>query len=249
MPAGASLPPAARELLAVTGLARRFRGVKAIDGVDLSLREGEALGLIGPNGAGKSTLFRLITGLLEPDAGTIIYNGEDLAGVAPEDRYRRGLAWSFQHARCFPSLTVRDHVRLARSHKPAASPAPSGEADRWLAEVDLVGRAGSVVTTLSLAERKLLDYARAACSEPRLLLLDEPFAGLGREQSAVLAHAVGTARRRGVTVLIVEHRLPELLELVDEIAVLADGAIIYRGAPGDALRARPVLQAYFGVES
>lgn len=235
-------------ILTVSGLVRHFRGVRAIDGVDLDLGEGQCLGLIGPNGAGKSTLFRMMTGLLKADAGTILFRGRDVTSLSSEDRYRLGLAWSFQHPRCFPTLTPREHLEIARAHRATDSVEAPDDVDKWLAAVGLLDHADTAVGHLSIAERKLLDFARAASSHPRLLLLDEPFASLSREQARRIADAAAAVCRRGATLVVIEHRLPELLELVDEIAVLADGRMIHRGPPAEALRAPEVLNAYFGIQ-
>jgi len=235
-------------LLTISDVARHFGGVRAIDGVNLELFEGQCLGLIGPNGAGKSTLFRLLAGLLDADRGTILFGGVNLSRLSPEERYRAGLAWSFQHPRCFPTLTLRQHMEIGLLHSASKASPNQESAERGLAAVGLLDRADCHAAELSLAERKLLDFARAACADPQVLLLDEPFASLSGEQSQRIVDAIRVAKRRGTTVLVVEHRLPELFNLVDELAVLANGEIIYRGPPQEALETPIVLKAYFGVE-
>ncbi len=234
-------------ILALTSVVRHFRGLRAIDGVDLVLQQGECLGLIGPNGAGKSTLFRLITGLLEADSGRIELQGRSLAGLPPERRFRLGLAWAFQHARCFPTLSAQEHleVTLGGARGSAAGDVAAG----WLDQVGLSAFAGEPAAGLSLSQRKLLDFARASCTDPAVLLLDEPFAGLAENEAGLLGACIDRVKRRGTTVLLVEHRLPELLEVVQEIAVLAGGKIIARGESHATLRSPDVLRAYFGVEN
>jgi len=234
-------------ILEVSGLVHHFRGARALDGVDLRLRRGESLGLIGPNGAGKSTLFRGITGLLKLDGGRIVFDGTDLGGKSVEQRYQLGIGWAFQHPRCFPSLTVHQHLALALEGASVERSDPGAEED-WLRRVGLRERAGEYASHLSLAERKLLDVARAACGAPDLLLLDEPFAGLGAREAQLLGVALAALRSAGVSLILIEHRIAELLEQVQQIAVLAAGRIIHRGPARLALRSPNVLQAYFGVD-
>jgi branched-chain amino acid transport system ATP-binding protein len=236
-------------ILTLERIVRHFRGVHAINGVNLDLTQGECLGLIGPNGAGKSTLFRIVAGLLEADSGRILLAGRDVAGLAPETRFRRGLGWAFQHARCFPSLTARQHLEVALAGAGRVGGAAEAAAGAWLQRLGLGERADRPAGRLSLAERKLLDFARAVCHQPRVLLLDEPFAGLSREEAVLLGRCLAGIKAEGATVLLVEHRLAELVQVVDEIAVLAGGRIIHRGAPEETLKAPAVLRAYFGVEN
>ncbi len=234
-------------ILALSGLRRHFRGVKAIDGVDLELRQGECLGLIGPNGAGKSTLFRMVVGLLAADTGHILLQGRDITRLAPEARFDLGVAWAFQHARCFPSLTPRQHLAIALAGARSRPLAGRAALEAWLERLALRELADRPAAMLSLAERKLLDFARAACCAPAVLLLDEPFAGLDAGDAALVIAAIASLRAGGTTILLVEHRLAELLEVADEIAVLAAGRLLCRGEPRETLAAPEVLRAYFGV--
>jgi len=229
-------------LLTLAGLRRHFQGVRAIDGVDLVVEEGRCLGLIGPNGAGKSTLFALVAGLLEADAGQVLLAGREVSGVAPERRVRLGLGWSFLHAPCYPDLTVRQHLEVAD-----AQAEPEGF-DAHLEGYGLASLAERPARDLSLAERKLLDIARATWRKPRLLLLDEPFAGLGEGQAGRLQGVLRRLREQGVTFVVIEHRLAELLTVAEEIAVLAAGRIIHRGAPRETLESPQVLRSYFGID-
>jgi len=238
-------------MLELVGLVRHFRGIRAVDGVDLALEEGLSLGLIGPNGAGKSTLVGLLAGLLTPDAGVIRLAGRDLTSLPPEKRFHRGIAWSFQHARHFASLTVRQHLDLVLSNRASGTGSTilgrRKAADQWLADLGLDKEGGRPVSDLSMAHRKLLDFARAACTRPALLLLDEPLAGLSSAQAERIERSVRRLREQGSTLLIIEHRIRELLPMVDELAVLSRGVIIHRGTPRATLAAPEVVHAYFAL--
>lgn len=231
-------------VLHVAGLRRHFRGVRAIDGVDLELAERHSLGLIGPNGAGKSTLFRLVTGLLEADAGQIVLSGRDVTRLPPEERVRQGLGWTFQHTRYYPDLTVRQHLEAAWT-----ASAPSRDAmESCLGALELLDQAEHPAYTLTLSQRKLLDVARATWAAPEVLLLDEPFAGLGKSEAELLQRFLADLKRSGTALLVIEHRLERLFEVVADVAVLAAGRIIHRGSPRETLESPPVLRTYFGNE-
>ena len=222
---------------------RSFGGVKAVDGVDLVLAEGESRALVGPNGCGKTTLFELITGALRPDAGRIVLDGADITGLAPHAIARRGVGRKFQVPALFDSLTVTDHLDIGcwRSNGRGAAAATI------LARIGLGSRAGSLASTLSHGERQWLAIGMALSGAPRLLLLDEPTAGMTESETSAtvdLIHEVTAGG--GVSVVVIEHDLGFLGRIGFPVAVMARGRIVRVGSYAD-VRADSAVQAlYFG---
>lgn len=234
------------ELLVLSGLSRSFGGLHAVDAVDLQLQAGAALGLIGPNGAGKSTLLQLVTGLLPATSGTVTFRGRDVTRLPAEERVRMGMGRGFQHARCFPRLTVSEHLQLAASHLPRTTGVPRQSSFESLRRFGLEAFADRPAHTLSVVQLKLLDLARATCHGPSLLLLDEPFAGAGEHETSHLSAAIESVRAQGTALLVIEHRLSQMVPLVDELAVMVAGRLVARGEPDSVLRDDAVLAAYMG---
>jgi branched-chain amino acid transport system ATP-binding protein len=245
----------AEPLLETRGLVKRFGGVLASDHVDLAVTAGEIHAVIGPNGAGKTTLVAEIAGELTPDEGVIRFAGEDVTRVPVHARSARGLARSFQVTSIFPELTALDNValavqahagssfrfwRAARTERALRDPARA-----VLEEVGLGTRAGVVAASLSHGEQRQLEIAMALATGPRLLLLDEPMAGMGREESTRMVDLL--KRLRGErTMLLVEHDMDAVWALADRISVLVYGKIIATGSPA-AIRANAdVARAYLG---
>jgi branched-chain amino acid transport system ATP-binding protein len=248
----------AEVLLEIDGLTKRFGGVVASDSISFGLAPGELHAIIGPNGAGKTTLIAQLTGEIAPDAGEIRFDGRDITALPVYRRSRLGLARSFQITSLFPEFTALDNVALAvqahAGHSFRFWRDARGEAalrDPARAALDRVGlaeRAGMLVADLSHGERRQLEIAMALATAPRLLLLDEPLAGMGPEESARL---VETLRRlkTGITILLIEHDMDAVFALADRISVLVYGRIIASGAP-EAIRADAVVrQAYLGDNS
>ena len=245
----------AEVLLEIEDLTKRFGGVIAADGISLTLPPGELHAIIGPNGAGKSTLIAQVTGEIAPDGGRIRFDGADVTTVPAYRRSQLGLARSFQVTTLFPDFTALDNValsvqahsghsfrfwRAARSEKQLRDPAKAA-----LQRVGLVERASSLVADLSHGERRQLEIAMALAARPRLLLLDEPMAGMGPEESTRLVQLL-QALKREVTVLLIEHDMDAVFALADRISVLVYGRIIATGGPA-AIRADPtVREAYLG---
>jgi branched-chain amino acid transport system ATP-binding protein len=234
-------------LLEVNGLTKRFRGVTALDGVSLGMEAGEAVGVIGPNGAGKTTLYNVISGFVAADAGSVRLRGEEIAGLSPHRVVAKGLARTFQIPRPFRQLSVAAHLEVVR---------PAGEAkagrDRAAAGavLDLVGlgdKAGEPAGTLSQGELKRLEVARALAARPALLLLDEPFAGLGPAEIPGLSALLRRLQGEGMTLLIIEHKLRELMALVQRVVVLDYGSVIAQGPPEAIVRDPRVLASYLGT--
>jgi branched-chain amino acid transport system ATP-binding protein len=244
-------------LLAITGLAKSFGGVRATDGVDLTVEPDEVHALIGPNGAGKTTLIAQLSGLVEPDAGAIRFAGRDITGLAAHARAHAGLARSFQITSLLSGMTALENVALAvqardghsyRFWRPAAGDGRlSQPALAALAQVGIAGRADVAVGALSHGERRQLEIAMALASRPRLLLLDEPMAGMGPEESArmidILKGLKGTT-----AMLLVEHDMDAVFALADRISVLVYGKAIASGAPADIRANAAVKRAYLGEE-
>jgi branched-chain amino acid transport system ATP-binding protein len=244
-------------LLAVRGLCKRFGGLVASDGVDLDVAEGETLALIGPNGAGKTTLIAQLSGDLAPDAGVIRFAGEDITALPAPARSHRGLARSFQITSIFGDFTALDNVALAvqahaghsfRFWRPARAERALREPARAaLEQVGLGGRAEAVAGALAHGEQRQLEIAMALATRPRLLLLDEPVAGMGPDESQRMVELLRALRARH-TVVLVEHDMDVVWALADRISVMVDGRVIATGAPEAIRENAEVRRAYLGEQ-
>jgi branched-chain amino acid transport system ATP-binding protein len=241
------------EILRCTGLVRRFGALRAVDGVDLSVPAGARYALIGPNGAGKSTLFRLVTGGLRATAGTVWFDGQDLTRLPEQRRARLGIGQTFQHSRLFPALTAAQNVALGAQRRWARPwvPVPrraawAARADRLLADVGLTGRADVRADALSYGECRQLEVAVALATDPRLLLLDEPGAGMSPAESARLLRLLH-ALPAEVTVLFVEHDLDLVFQLATQVTVLHLGRVLMTGTPSEVRESAQVQEAYLGT--
>ena len=244
-------------ILQVRALTKRFGGLVASDGITLDVAEGETLAVIGPNGAGKTTLIGQLSGNLRPDTGTVRFAGEDVTALGAPARSQRGLARSFQVTSIFRDFTALDNVALAvqahaghsfRFWRAARAEATLREPARAiLAQVGLGPRADVIAGTLAHGEQRQLEIAMALATRPRLLLLDEPVAGMGAEESQRMVQLLRTLRGRH-TIVLVEHDMDVVFALADRISVLVYGRVIASGAP-KAIRLDPeVRRAYLGEE-
>ncbi len=242
-------------ILKVTALAKRFGGLQALGGVELSVAAGEFRAIIGPNGAGKSTFFNTITGLLRPDSGRVIFEGRDVAGSAPHLLVRQGMGRTFQITSVFPDLSVQENLQVALlaharrnwSIWPAAGQLQTDRAHELLHLVGLTGDAGVAAGTLAHGDQKRLELAIALAGEPRLLLLDEPTAGMGaqeRIESISLVHRVAT--RLGVACVFTEHDMAVVFAVADNISVLHQGRVLAEGSPAEVRASPQVQQVYLG---
>lgn len=248
-------------LLETHGLTRRYSGLVAVDGVNLSIPEGGVHAVIGPNGAGKTTLFNLISGLVTPSEGRIVLGGTDVTRLPPYRRAALGMARTFQNIRIFGAMTVLEnvltglHPRMTASLFAIVTRLPTFRAEereavaRARAALDLVGladRADLPASGLAYGDQRRLEIARAMAQGPRLLLLDEPAAGMNPAETIALAELVRTIAARGTTVLLVEHDMGFVMGLSDSVAVLNFGRQIFAGTPA-GVRADPaVVEAYLG---
>jgi neutral amino acid transport system ATP-binding protein len=240
-------------LLEVAGLTKRFGGVHAVDDCSLSVLEGTITALIGPNGSGKTTLFNLVTGYLPPDAGTIRFAGKPVPRPDPIRLYRLGLTRTFQQARVFARLTVRDNLLAAvplgaraflRNRTPAVD---SRRAEEVLDQFGLLGLADALAGELSFGQRKLLEFATVLMSRPRLVLLDEPTSGVNPIMVETMERHIRTLHAAGLTFLIVEHDMSLVMRLCDPVIVIDHGSTVMEGGPGEVQADRRVLDAYLGT--
>lgn len=235
-----------KPLLHVEGVSKHFAGLVAVNQVTLELAEGEILGLIGPNGAGKSTLFNIISGSLVPTAGSVYFDGQEITGMAPHRVCKLGIARTFQIARPFSRLSVVDNAKVGAflRHRDAAR-----AEKRALDVLDFIGLRESArqpASNLTTAGRKRLELARALCTEPRVLLLDEVMAGLTATESSQIVDLIREIRDTGVTILVIEHVMKAIMRLSDRIAVLHHGELIAVDTPQRVASDERVIEAYLG---
>ena len=240
-------------LLEVQGLTKAFGGVTAVDDCSFAVERGSITGLIGPNGSGKTTVFNLITGYLPADSGRILFDGEEVRRPHPARLYRDGLCRTFQQARVFPDLTVTENLVIAAGHSrrdlfaPRVSPSDRQRARELLAEFGLAELAGLTAAKLSYGQRKLLEFAAVLMSKPKLVLLDEPTAGVNPVLIETMERHIRARHAAGTTFLIVEHDMALVMRLCNPVIVLDRGAPIMAGTPADVQRDRLVLDAYLGA--
>jgi branched-chain amino acid transport system ATP-binding protein len=242
-------------LLEVRGVCKAFGGVVAAKDVSFSLAAGELLALIGPNGAGKTTTFNIVGGQLAPDAGNVVLNGKDVSRLTPREKFRRGIGRTFQVAQTFPSMTLSENIQMALiSHRgrtqslvPAARALFRDDAMAILAHVGMADAADRPCSTLAYGDVKRVELAIALASEPKLLLMDEPTAGMApKERAALMGLVARIARERRIGVLFTEHDMPAVFAHADRILVLMRGEFIAGGTPEEVRGNARVKQVYLG---
>jgi len=236
-------------LLEVTQLNKHFGGLHAVKNVSLAVERGEVVGILGPNGAGKTTVYNLLTGFIAPDPGArIVFQGESVLGLAPYRIAALGISRTFQLCRPFVGLSVLENVVVGALGAKESKGADIETRGRLLlAQVGLSGKEGVPVEVLSYGDQRRLEIARALAAKPALLLLDEPFAGLGSAEIADLSALIRKVHAdEGLTVVLIEHKLREFMRLVDRVVALDFGEIIAEGRPDDIVRHPAVIEAYIG---
>jgi branched-chain amino acid transport system ATP-binding protein len=246
-------------LLEVTAVSKEFDGLRALDGVSFSAEGGEILGIIGPNGAGKTTLFNLVSGLYSPTSGEINFQGKSILRLKPHQISRLGIGRTFQIVRPFSNMDVEMNVLVAIGHRfypslwessgPFRQPEILEEVERFIDRAGLRSYTKQLAKNLPLGIKKRLEIARALALKPRLLLLDEPSAGLRFEESAELMDLIRQVRDQDIGVLLIEHNMQVVMDLCERIVVLDHGSKIAEGPP-EKIRSNPqVIQAYLGKET
>ena len=244
-------------LLECRGLVRRFGALVAVDGIDLAVEPGEIRAVIGPNGAGKSTVFNLITSVLKPSAGQVIFAGEDITGMPVHEVAQKGIARTFQLCHIFPALTVRENVRIAAQARDGRRwqflgggrvlNRSASAADEAIARMRLTRMADATAAMLSHGDQRLLEIAMAIAQKPRLLMLDEPTQGLSIEETGRAVQILKDMLMEGdLSVLLVEHDMEVVFKLADNITVLHRGRVIADGSPAAVRASAQVRSAYLG---
>jgi ABC-type branched-subunit amino acid transport system ATPase component len=263
----AERPAAAQDaavLLRASGLCKSFGGVQAVRDISLAVPANAIFAVIGPNGAGKSTLLNLLSGIYRPDAGAVVFDGADLTAMPAHRRVRHGVARTFQKIRLFKQLSALDNV-VAGFHIHCAIPAwqyvvhgPAfrqnyarcrDEAARLLAFMGLEARAHVEAGSLSYGERRMLEIARALATAPRLLMVDEPAAGLNAAEVEMLLERLQMLRREGLTIMVVEHNMDLVMKVADRVLVIDYGQHLFEGAPAEVQAHPGVIAAYLGGEA
>jgi branched-chain amino acid transport system ATP-binding protein len=238
--------PAMAEALVIQNLSKRFGGLRAVQDVSFSVREGETLALIGPNGAGKTTSFNLITGFFRPDTGSITAFGREIVGLRPHDICGHGLARTFQVAKPFGAMTVLANVMTGAFLRDKRIEAAREKAREAIEFVGLSAKESTNARDLTTIDQRRLEMARALATEPRLLLLDEVMAGLNPSEIDQAVALVGKLAKRGLTIVIVEHVMRAIMAVARHIVVLDHGQKIAEGSPRDIVENPEVIRAYLG---
>ncbi len=234
-------------LLSVKNLDKRFGGLHAVKDVSLDVQKGDILGILGPNGAGKTTLYNLLTGFIKPDNGEVLLEGQPLLGLPPHKVVGLGVARTFQLCRPFVGLSVLENVMVGSLGPRVPAVDLSERARHLLAQVGLAGKEDSPAELLSYGDQRRLEIARALATEPRLLLLDEPFAGLGSGEIAALSELIRDLHKnQGLTILLIEHKLREFMQLVSHVVAIDFGQVIATGSPSEIVKTPKVIESYIG---
>ena len=235
-------------LLEVANLNKHFGGLHAVKNVSFTVERGEIVGILGPNGAGKTTLYNLLTGFIAPDPGArIVFDGRSLVGMAPYRIAGLGISRTFQLCRPFVGLSVLENVIVGGLGSRRDGAALDARAQALLRQVGLAGKEAVPVEVLSYGDQRRLEIARALAAKPSLLLLDEPFAGLGSGEIDDLSALIRKVHAdEGLTVVLIEHKLREFMRLVDRVIALDFGEVIARGLPDEIVRDPAVIEAYIG---
>ncbi len=234
-------------LLEVRNLRKEFGGLVALKDLSLAIDEGEIVGLIGANGAGKSTMFHIVTGILKPTSGSVAFAGKEITGLKPHDIVRLGISWTFQSVRPFLTYTVEENVRVGAVFGRTGSSDAEGKVEEVLRMTGLDSKKGSIVGSLPIEQRKLVEVARALASSPRLLMLDEPMAGLNAVETENFIGLIRRVNASGVTVLVVEHVMKAIMSLSRRIVVLHAGQMLAEGTPEEVLANGEVIGVYLGA--
>ena len=244
-------------LLEVRGITKKFGSLVAVNDVSMAVQPGELRAIIGPNGAGKTTFFNMISGFFPPTSGSIVFDGEDVSSVNAENRVKRGMGRTFQITEIFPELTVLDNVRISSEVangyrlRPWLSAESRGQVSRQVAELlentGLSAKADRLVGELSHGDQRAAEIAMALALRPRLLLLDEPTAGMGEQETYEITQLIRRLHRDSkLTILLIEHDMRVIFHLADRITVLAEGALLAEGTPKEIAADERVQSAYLG---
>ena len=226
-------------MLRVLDITKKFGELVALDGVSFEVGKGECLGIIGPNGAGKTTLFSIISGFLKPDNGNIKFGNVNIVGKKPSYLAKMGLVRTFQIIKVFKNMSVEENLLVANSNNPNFE-------KEILKLVDLWDKKDMIASNLSQGELRRLSIGMALATQPKVLLLDEPFSGLSVKEAENLSSIIKELENEGITQIIIEHKLKELFGVSERILVLNFGKIIFEGSATDAVKDEKVIQAYFG---